>query len=151
MAAVTQTARRLRGCPSPCMDVCRYELEGHCTFCSMTKAQKAMFGALKREKAQAQFIAQLRAQQAELSEKAARSSSRAGASPTATSAARWARRRRKSKAARRVGRQSSRCERSIQANFSWTVARSMAKSLVMKSPFSSARSASAPKAPARIS
>jgi hypothetical protein len=51
------------------MDVCRYELEGHCTFCSMTKAQKAMFGALKREKAQAQFIAQLRAQQLEMSER----------------------------------------------------------------------------------
>lgn len=56
----------MRGYPTPCMDICRYELDGHCVACSMTKGQKSMFGALKREKAQAQFVCALAAQQAEL-------------------------------------------------------------------------------------
>ena len=56
----------MRGYPTPCMDICRYELEGHCVACSMTKAQKALFGALKREAAQAQFLRDLQAQQEEL-------------------------------------------------------------------------------------
>jgi hypothetical protein len=48
------------------MDICRYELDGHCLACSMTKAQKSLFGALKRERAQAQFVREIMEQQAEL-------------------------------------------------------------------------------------
>jgi len=53
----------MRGYPTPCVDVCRYELEGHCLQCSMTKAQKATFGALKKERAKAAFLRDLVEQQ----------------------------------------------------------------------------------------
>ncbi len=59
----------MRGYPSPCMDICRYDLDGHCVMCAMTRPQKSLFGALKREKAQAQFVRELKAQQATLAER----------------------------------------------------------------------------------
>ncbi len=53
----------MRGYPTPCVDVCRYELEGHCVQCSMTRAQKDLFGALKKPAAQTAFLDDLTAQQ----------------------------------------------------------------------------------------
>lgn len=34
--------------PSPCIDVCKFRRAGHCTGCSMTKAQKKMFDRLRK-------------------------------------------------------------------------------------------------------
>ena len=34
--------------PSPCMNVCKYKLKGHCIACSMTKPQKSLFKQLKK-------------------------------------------------------------------------------------------------------
>ena len=52
--------------PTPCIDVCKYKLRGHCIACSMTKAQKAMSERLRDEDAMAEFLAGLRAQQESL-------------------------------------------------------------------------------------
>jgi predicted Fe-S protein YdhL (DUF1289 family) len=56
----------MRTWPSPCVDVCRYELDGHCVQCAMTKAQKSTFGALRRPSAQEAFLRDLAAQQTAL-------------------------------------------------------------------------------------
>jgi predicted Fe-S protein YdhL (DUF1289 family) len=54
--------------PSPCIDVCKYKLKGHCIGCGMTKAQKRLVerldGAGRR-----QFIAELLAQQKALGDR----------------------------------------------------------------------------------
>jgi len=53
--------------PSPCIDVCKFKRSGpagaHCIGCSMTKAQKKAFKALKRDDQRAAFVAMLQAQQ----------------------------------------------------------------------------------------
>lgn len=52
--------------PSPCIDVCKFRREGHCIGCSMTKAQKSMYKALKKPEHQKGFINMLMHQQASL-------------------------------------------------------------------------------------
>lgn len=52
--------------PSPCIDVCKYKRAGHCIACSMTKDQKSMFKALKKEKHKQAFVDLLMQQQAGL-------------------------------------------------------------------------------------
>ena len=42
--------------PSPCIDVCKFKRAGHCIGCSMTKTQKKMFKALKRDDQRPDFI-----------------------------------------------------------------------------------------------
>lgn len=49
--------------PSPCIDVCKFKREGHCIGCSMTKAQKSIFKALKKDDHRRGFIQMLTAQQ----------------------------------------------------------------------------------------
>jgi len=53
---------------SPCISVCKFKRSGpagdHCIGCSMTKVQKKMFKALKKEDQRSAFIAMLTAQQA---------------------------------------------------------------------------------------
>lgn len=58
----------MRGYPTPCVDVCRYELNGHCVQCSMSKAQKGLFGAMKKPTAQEAFLRDLVDQQSALLE-----------------------------------------------------------------------------------
>ena len=52
--------------PSPCVDVCKFKREGHCIGCSMTKAQKSLFKALKKPSHRAGFVEMLTAQQAQM-------------------------------------------------------------------------------------
>ena len=52
--------------PSPCVDVCKYKLKGHCVACSMTKAQKSLFKQLKKEKHRKAFIEMIILQQVSL-------------------------------------------------------------------------------------
>lgn len=52
--------------PSPCVDVCKFKRQGHCIGCSMTKAQKSLFKALKKNDHRAGFVEMLTAQQAQL-------------------------------------------------------------------------------------
>ncbi|MEM1385862.1 MAG: DUF1289 domain-containing protein [Pseudomonadota bacterium] len=52
--------------PSPCIDVCKHKLKGHCIACSMTKAQKKTFKSLDANKPKRAFLAMLIAQQAAL-------------------------------------------------------------------------------------
>ncbi len=49
--------------PSPCIDVCKFKRQGHCIGCSMTKAQKSLFKALKKNSHRAAFVQMLTAQQ----------------------------------------------------------------------------------------
>ena len=49
--------------PSPCIDVCKFRREGHCIGCSMSKAQKSLFKALKSDKHRAAFVSMLTQQQ----------------------------------------------------------------------------------------
>ncbi|MEM7242567.1 MAG: DUF1289 domain-containing protein [Pseudomonadota bacterium] len=49
--------------PSPCVDICKYKRQGHCIACSMTKAQKALFKELRKDKHRIAFIQMLIAQQ----------------------------------------------------------------------------------------
>ena len=49
--------------PSPCIDVCKFKRQGHCLGCSMTKAQKSMFKALKKDRQRQAFVEMLVAQQ----------------------------------------------------------------------------------------
>ena len=51
--------------PSPCIDVCKFRRGGHCIGCSMTKAQKKMFKALKKPEHQEAFVEMLVHQQNE--------------------------------------------------------------------------------------
>lgn len=52
--------------PSPCIDVCKYKLEGHCIACGMTKKQKSAFKRLSSGAERASFVVALVAQQAAL-------------------------------------------------------------------------------------
>lgn len=52
--------------PSPCLDICKYRLKGHCIACGMTKAQKAMAERLNDDDAMRDFLAALMEQQAAL-------------------------------------------------------------------------------------
>ncbi|MDX8353837.1 DUF1289 domain-containing protein [Cognatiyoonia sp. IB215182] len=49
--------------PNPCIDVCKYKRGGHCIGCSMTKAQKSAFKALKKDSQREGFVQMLIAQQ----------------------------------------------------------------------------------------
>lgn len=51
------------GYPSPCIDVCKYKLKGHCIGCAMTKQQKSLYKGLDGKKAQESFFEMLLAQQ----------------------------------------------------------------------------------------
>lgn len=52
--------------PSPCIDVCKYKLEGHCIACGMTKKQKSAFKRLSSGAERAAFVVALVAQQSRL-------------------------------------------------------------------------------------
>ncbi|MFN3615425.1 MAG: DUF1289 domain-containing protein [Rubrimonas sp.] len=54
--------------PSPCIDVCKYKLKGHCIACSMTKMQKESFKRLDKD-GRAEFIVMLVAQQKALGDR----------------------------------------------------------------------------------
>lgn len=49
--------------PSPCLDVCKYKLRGHCIACGMTKMQKAQAERLHDAAAMRDFVEGLIAQQ----------------------------------------------------------------------------------------
>lgn len=49
--------------PSPCINVCKFKREGHCIGCSMTKVQKSLFKALKKNGHRDAFISLILAQQ----------------------------------------------------------------------------------------
>ena len=48
---------------SPCVDVCKYKLKGHCIACSMTKPQKSGYKSLSSQADQRAFFDMLLAQQ----------------------------------------------------------------------------------------
>ncbi len=52
--------------PSPCIDVCKYKLRGHCIGCGMTKADKKTFKGLDGKKEKRAFVRALVATQARL-------------------------------------------------------------------------------------
>ena len=54
------------GILSPCVDVCKYKRDGHCSACSMTKAQKKLFKEIRKSELRAAFIEMLEHQQARL-------------------------------------------------------------------------------------
>ena len=45
--------------PSPCVDVCKFKLNGRCIGCAMTKKQKKMFRRLKSGRKRLRFITDL--------------------------------------------------------------------------------------------
>lgn len=45
--------------PSPCVDVCKFKLEGRCIGCAMTKKQKKQFKSLKKRDDKLVFLARL--------------------------------------------------------------------------------------------
>ena len=49
--------------PSPCIDICKYKLRGHCIACSMTKPQKSLFKQLDKDKHKEAFVLMLISQQ----------------------------------------------------------------------------------------
>ena len=49
--------------PSPCLDICKYKLRGHCIACGMTKMQKAQAERLHDSEAMRAFVEDLLAQQ----------------------------------------------------------------------------------------
>ena len=55
--------------PSPCIDVCKYRMRGHCIACSMTKAQKKAFKQLEKKKHKRGFLEMLLAQQVVLGDR----------------------------------------------------------------------------------
>jgi len=52
--------------PSPCIDVCKYKIKGHCIGCGMTKPQKKLFKAVDGKNKKRAFLADLLKQQARL-------------------------------------------------------------------------------------
>ena len=50
--------------PSPCIGVCKFQREGHCIGCSMTRDQKSLFRKLKKARHRRAFIVLLMSQQA---------------------------------------------------------------------------------------
>ena len=59
-------AKKSKKVPSPCIDVCKFRRGGHCIGCSMTKAQKKMFKALKKPEHQHAFVDMLVHQQTDM-------------------------------------------------------------------------------------
>jgi predicted Fe-S protein YdhL (DUF1289 family) len=57
------------GVPSPCIDVCKFKLNGHCIGCSMTKQQKKAFKKLDGKKARTAFLVDLTEQQVALGDR----------------------------------------------------------------------------------
>lgn len=55
--------------PSPCLDVCKFTLDGRCVACAMTKKQKKGFKKLDGAGERRRFIAALYAQQQALAER----------------------------------------------------------------------------------
>ena len=55
--------------PSPCIDVCKYRMAGHCIGCSMTKLQKKAYKRLDGGKKQRAFLAALLTQQQALGDR----------------------------------------------------------------------------------
>ncbi|MEO1775680.1 MAG: DUF1289 domain-containing protein [Pseudomonadota bacterium] len=49
--------------PSPCIDVCKFKLQGHCIGCGMTKKAKKAFKKLDGKKARRAFLSDLLAVQ----------------------------------------------------------------------------------------
>lgn len=49
--------------PHPCIDVCKFRLDGRCIGCAMTKAEKKSFKKLGGGKARAAFLAALLGEQ----------------------------------------------------------------------------------------
>ncbi|MEM6357985.1 MAG: DUF1289 domain-containing protein, partial [Pseudomonadota bacterium] len=52
--------------PSPCIDVCKFKLNGHCIGCGMSKSQKKKFKKLDGNKARRAFFVDLVALQESL-------------------------------------------------------------------------------------
>lgn len=52
--------------PSPCIDVCKYKLRGHCIACSMTKMQKEAAKRARTPEARLSLLRLVLAQQAML-------------------------------------------------------------------------------------
>lgn len=52
--------------PSPCIDICKFKLDGHCLGCGMTKKQKKTFKKLDGKKDKTRFIVELMDQQSKL-------------------------------------------------------------------------------------
>ena len=48
---------------SPCIDICKYQKNGHCRGCSMTKIQKKISKTLKTREKQQAFVDLIRMQQ----------------------------------------------------------------------------------------
>jgi uncharacterized protein len=55
--------------PSPCIDVCKHKLRGHCIGCSMTEAQKREFETLRDNATRLAFIQRLLTQQVALGDR----------------------------------------------------------------------------------
>jgi predicted Fe-S protein YdhL (DUF1289 family) len=55
--------------PSPCIDVCKYRIKGHCIACAMTKPQKKAFKKINKKKKQRAFLEALLEQQAALGDR----------------------------------------------------------------------------------
>ena len=51
---------------SPCIDICKYREDGHCSGCSMTKTQKKISKSLNSKNKQLAFIGLVKMQQAVL-------------------------------------------------------------------------------------
>ncbi|MEO0761911.1 MAG: DUF1289 domain-containing protein [Pseudomonadota bacterium] len=50
--------------PSPCIDVCKFKMDGHCIGCGMTKKAKKAFKKLDGRKRKLAFLVELIATQA---------------------------------------------------------------------------------------
>ncbi len=55
--------------PSPCIDVCKYKLRGHCIACAMTKLQRDRFKRLDDETERRAFVRALATQQRALGDR----------------------------------------------------------------------------------
>ncbi|MGF1444934.1 MAG: DUF1289 domain-containing protein [Pikeienuella sp.] len=55
--------------PSPCIDVCKFKLKGHCIGCSMTKLQKEAFKDLDGKAEKRAFVLDLVVQQKRLGDR----------------------------------------------------------------------------------
>lgn len=55
--------------PSPCIDVCKYKLRGHCIGCAMTKMQRDAAERLRDEADRRAFVRALLAQQQALGDR----------------------------------------------------------------------------------
>jgi hypothetical protein len=55
--------------PSPCLDVCKFRLDGHCVACAMTKRQKKAFKQLEKGDERRAFVIALFEAQQRLAER----------------------------------------------------------------------------------